>query len=90
MDAPSGQLVDQPAVDGPERKIAPLGALPRTFHVIQNPLDLGPREVGINDESRTLADQGLEASLLQFLADRRALARLPDDCTVNRLSLIHI
>ena len=41
----AGEVPDQPGVHGPKEHGAPLRALPSPLHMVEDPLDLGPREV---------------------------------------------
>ena len=51
-DAAAGQLPDQPAVDGAEQQLAGFGALLRAGHAVQQPADLGAREVRVDQQAR--------------------------------------
>ncbi len=79
-----GHLPDQPAVDGAEQQLATASAFAAAFDVIENPLDLGAGEVGVDHQSGGLADVVFHAVALELVADRRALAALPDDGVVDR------
>src|SRR5690606_19852092 len=75
---------DQPAVDGAEQQ----GAMARPFaaalDVVENTLDLGAGEVGVDDQASGLANVVFHAVTLELIANRRALAALPDDGVVDR------
>ena len=76
----------EPSVDRAEGKLALFGLFTRTLHMVENPLDLRAREVGVDDEARLLLELLDEPLALQILAYIRCLARLPDDGVVDRPS----
>ena len=82
--ASSGEVPDEPRVDGAEAELASFGALLRAGHAIEDPADLCGGEVRVDDESRPLANERLEAARTQLIADRRAGAALPHDRAVDR------
>ena len=53
----SGEFPYQKAIYGAKEQIAFFGPLSGTFHMIQYPLDLGGRKIGINEQSGFLPDQ---------------------------------
>ena len=53
--AAAGQVPEQPAVDRAEGQLARLGALARAGHVVEDPGDLRPREVGRERQPDALA-----------------------------------
>jgi hypothetical protein len=57
VDTASGQSPEQERIDGAERELASLGFRPCTRHVIEQPADLGGREVRINQQPGAFADQ---------------------------------
>ena len=69
----------EPGVDGAEREFAALGPLARAGHVVEQPLELGAGEIGIDDEAGLRGDQGGVARFAQRVAQRRGAAILPDD-----------
>src|SRR5690606_8650723 len=79
-----GHLPDQPAVDGAEQQLAAPCTLAAALDVIENPLDLGAGEIGVDHQPGGLADVLFHAVTLELIADRRALAALPDDGVVDR------
>ncbi len=79
MHAPAGEAVDEPGVDGAEEELAALGAGAGALDVVQHPLHLGGREVGVDDEAAALADEGLAAAGLEGIAERGGAPALPDD-----------
>ena len=58
----------------------------RAGDVVEQPGELGAREVGVEDEAGALAEERLEAALLQRLARRRGAPVLPDDGVADRLA----
>ena len=79
------EVPDEPGVHRTEAQLAALGACPGTFHVVQDPLRLGGREVGIQHQAGLVLDLRLP-----FVADLVAVPGgapvLPDDGVVQRLA----
>jgi len=84
VQAPAGELPHQPAVHRAEGQFAALGALAHAGHVVEDPLDLGAGEIGIDHQAGLLAHQRLQALRAQRGADRLGAAVLPDDGVVDR------
>ena len=84
MHSAAGQLPDQPCVHSAEQDLPCLGALPRTGHIVQDPLDLRCGEIGIRHQAGILPDVVCHAGLLQqFIHQRSRAAALPDDGIVD-------
>src|SRR5690606_12629568 len=79
-----GHLPHQPAIDCAEQQLTAPRTLTAALDVIENPLELGPGEIGIDDQPRGFTDMVEHAVALELLADRRALAALPDDGVMDR------
>jgi acetyl-CoA carboxylase biotin carboxyl carrier protein len=78
------QLEDEPGVDRPERRVA------RHVALLDEPLDLGAREVRVEHEAGALADERLVAGVAQLVAAARRAAVLPDDRAVERLARVAV
>ena len=76
---PAGQAPDQPAVDGAEGQLAALGPLARAGHVVEQPVDLGRREVRIEHQAGPFARPGPRAAAAQRGAALGGAPVLPDD-----------
>ena len=61
VDPTASQLPQEPGVDRPERELAGLGALAGARYLVEQPPDLRPREIGVQDQAGPLAHVGLEA-----------------------------
>ena len=84
MHSAAGQLPDQPCVHSAEQDLPCLGPLPRTGHIVQDPLDLRCGEIGIGHQAGVLPDVVCHAGLLQqFIHQRSRAAALPDDGIVD-------
>ena len=84
MHSAAGQLPDQPCVHGAEQNLPCLGPLPRTGHIVQDPLDLRCGEIGIRHQAGILPDVVCHAGLLQqFIHQRCRAAALPDDGVID-------
>ncbi len=84
MEPPAGEIPDQPGIDGAEGEFAALRPGARAFDIIQHPLQLRAREIGIDHQPRPRLDQRSGAVGAQPLADRRRAAILPDDGVADR------
>jgi hypothetical protein len=82
---PGGELPDEPAVDRSEREIAGRGPRARAAHVVEDPRDLGRREIRVEHEARLGAHLGLGALVLQARADVGGSPVLPHDGAMDRL-----
>ena len=82
----AGELEGEPGVDRAEDRPAALRALAQTRHVLEQPLDLGGGEVGVEHQPGPLAHEILDARRAQLLAARGGAAVLPDDGVVQRLA----
>ena len=86
VEAPAGQLPQEPRVDGPEGEAAGLGAGAGAVDVVEEPRQLGAREVRVEDEPGPLADGfGVTGGLERGAAVGRP-AVLPDDRAVDGLA----
>ena len=84
VDASAGELPEEPAVHRAEGQLAAGRALPELGPGLEEPRDLGPREVGVQDQPGPGAHERLETVGAQALAERRRAAALPDDRPVDR------
>ena len=80
----AGQVPDQEAVDGPGGQLAGLGPLPGAGDVVEQPGDLGGREVRVEHQAGPLGDPG--AAVAVPLAEVGRPAVLPDDRRADRLA----
>ncbi len=85
-----GQIPDQPAIDRAEEQIAFLGPPARAGYVVQNPANLGAREVRIDEQSGLRTDLLAKTLGDEVLANRGRLARLPDDGVIDRLAAVPV
>ena len=80
MNGAAGEAPQQPAVDGADRQAGPRGDA--TFG--EEPLDLGRREVRVEDEAGAVPDQAEVADGSQLIAAGRGPPVLPHDGPVER------
>ena len=73
------QFPYQPGIHRPEQQLSPLRALPRPFHVVENPFDLARGKIGVGDQARLLPDHFRMPLPLQRFDDGRRPTALPDD-----------
>jgi hypothetical protein len=81
-----GDVPDDPRVDVAEHEIPRLGPFPRPLDVVQDPLDLGPREIGRERESRLVSETILAAVAGQLGDDLLRSRVLPDERVVHGLT----
>ena len=86
MHRAAGQPVQERAIDGAEAELAVLRALPCPLHVLEQPAQLGPAEIRVEDEARLLPDPRLFPLCFQFVTEIRGPPVLPHDGVVNRLA----
>ena len=79
------EVPDQPGVHRAEAQLAPFGLLAGAGHVVQHPLDLGGREIGIQHQTGLLLD-ACAVLLANLVAIFGRAAVLPDDGVVDRLT----
>ncbi len=81
-----GEVPDEPRVDGAEGELAAGRARAGAGHVIEQPLELGAGEIGVDDEARLRRDGSGVSRGLELVALRRGTAVLPDDRVRDRPS----
>ena len=82
---PLGELPDQPGINRAKSQLAALGSGARTGHMVQQPLQLGGGEVGIDQQAGFLLDQRGMAIGPQLGANGLGAAVLPDQGVVDGL-----
>ncbi|MNI42392.1 hypothetical protein D3C73_966870 [compost metagenome] len=75
----AGQLPDQPGIHRAESQLAALGHLARAGHVVQQPRELGAREIGVQHQARARLQEVGVPVVAQLVAHWRGAAVLPDD-----------
>src|SRR5215813_8865477 len=78
-----GQVPDQPAIHGAEGQLPCRGAFPGASHILQNPSDLAPRKIGIDQKPCTLLNHGFAPVRPQPLAKTCRTSILPNDSIVD-------
>ena len=79
VDAARGQVPDEPAVDRAEGELAAARAIAGARHVVEQPGELGSREIGVQHEARALADLDRMPGRAQGVAAIGGAPILPDD-----------
>ena len=74
MHEPAREAPHEERVDRAEGELPLLGARARTLHVIEDPRDLGRREIRVEQQASALAHQRAVPRRLELGADRRAVA----------------
>ena len=78
------QSPDEPRIDGTEEDLTPCGPGSQPVAGVEQVLDLGAREVGVDHQAGLAAERFLQAVILQTLADRGADTALPDNGVGDR------
>ena len=81
-----GQLPDQPGIRGAGRETPRRGRGTRAVDVVEHPLELAGREVGIDDQAGLGPHGRLAPALAQLAAGVAATLALPDHGVVDRLA----
>ena len=79
VDSPARQSPEQERVNRAEGELARFGALANALDVVQDPRNLGTREIGVEPQSRLFGHRGFDTVILLRLAVVRCAAILPDN-----------
>jgi hypothetical protein len=85
-----GEPRDQPGVDRTDGELAALGSRTQLGTFAQQPRDLRPGEIGIEDQARALTHLPFVARLFQLPAQPRGSAVLPHDRARDRLERLPV
>jgi len=85
----AGQLPHEPRIDRSKSKLTILSAIPCTGNIIEKPLDLACRKIGVNLKSRFGAYEFC-VMLPNFTAYPGRPAVLPDDGVMNRFASLSV
>jgi hypothetical protein len=83
---PARETPDEEAVDCSRGKLATFGAVAGAWYGVENPGDLGGREIRVEDEAGALGHHRLVALRGKFLRAGSGAAVLPDNGVVDRLA----
>ena len=81
-----GQSPQQEAVDRPEGELAAIGAGAHAGDIVEDPAQLGRREIRVEQQPGARPDERFAAVLLELRAICGGAAVLPDDRVVDRLA----
>lgn len=81
----AGQLPDEPGLHGAEEQFSPLGPFAGAGDMIQYPLELSGRKIGVDDEAGLLPEFLRQAPGFQLVAVFAGAAALPDDGVADGL-----
>ena len=87
VDLAAGQPPEQERIHRAERKPALLGRRARAIHVVEQPADLGRREIRIEHQAGFVRDRGLVPGGAQRRAGVGGAPVLPDDGVMDRLAV---
>ena len=85
-DVAAAQAPDQPAVDGAEGQLALLGPAARAGNVVEQPLQFGGGEIGVELEARAFLDEGRLARVKQAVAHAGGAPVLPHNGVGHRFA----
>ena len=86
----AGQPPDQEGVDRAEGDLAGFRLRPQSLDVVQQPGDLGAREIGIEQQAGLFGEQRLAAIRLETVAQIGGAPVLPDDRPVHRFARLAV
>ena len=84
------QFPNQPGINSTKEQFALFSSFLRTFYMVQNPANLGSREVSVNNQTSLFVEFFYVALAFQLFSQRSSLARLPNDSIIDRKSRILI
>ena len=86
MDLAAGQFPDQPGLHRPEQQLSRFGLLPRVWHMVQDPFQLGGRKISVDDKAGLLTELLGQTTGLQLVAVGAGAPALPDDGVADRFA----
>ena len=86
MRRPACQLPDQECIDRTKQQLSRLGPIPRTVHIVEDPFQLGPRKIGVQQQPRPGREHLLVSGLFQRGTRFRCPPVLPDNGVVDLLA----
>src|SRR5690606_5369486 len=81
-----GQVPDQPGINGSKSKLLAFCKLSCPFHIVQDPFNLGSREVRIDQQTSFLLNHVQVSILDQLSTIVSSSSILPYDCIIDRFS----
>ena len=90
MGRPVRQTGDEPRVDGPHGQLASFRAAPELSVAVEDPVDLRPGEVGVEEKTGAGPDVILMALGFQSSAEVGRSSILPDDGPMDRLQRLPV
>ncbi len=84
----AGQVPEQQAIDGPRGQLASLRAAAGAGDMVEQPGDLGGREVRVEDQAGAFGDPGTAVAV--FFAERGGPAVLPDQGWADRSACLAV
>ena len=84
------QIVDQPAVHRAARQLSSFSRPADGFLMVQDPINLGGRKIGIDHQARFTADLSGPGCLFNFRTARSRSAALPDDSIIHRAAALPV
>ena len=86
VDLSAGELPDKPGLHRAKQQLSPFRALPDAGDIFQDPAQLGPGEVGVDDQTGLLPDGLRKALCFKGVAVFTGAAALPHDSGAHRLA----
>ena len=84
------QFPNQPGINGTKEQFALFSSFLRSLNMVQNPANLGSREVSINNQTSFFMEFFYIALAFKLFSQRSCLTRLPNDSIVDRKTCILI
>ena len=90
MSCAVSQFPNQPGIDSPKEQFALFSSFLCSLNMVQNPANLGSREVSVNNQTSLFVEFFHIALAFQLFSQRSSLARLPNDSIIDRKTCIFI
>ena len=84
MDRASREAPEKKAVDSPEGQLPVCSQIPRAFNIVENPLELGSREIRIEQQTGATLHCFAKTLGSQLVTIRGCTAVLPDNGVIDR------
>ena len=84
--ASAGEIPNEPGIDGAKGEFSAFGFGLGIGNVVENPLQLCSRKIGVNNEAGLATNRSRQASRSQLIARFRGAAILPDNRIADRFA----
>ena len=86
MDTALSHFPDKPRINRTKQQFTTTRTLARAFHMVEDPLHFGAREVRVNHQTGVVTNVLFHAIAFEMLADLGGTTALPDNGVIDRLA----